>query len=464
MRNKISLFVLTTLVLSVLWGCSEKKDNLLNPNQPPETGLFLSFPDTLPDSLAMPDTSTSTKIIFWYGDDIDGEVAGFYHAWDDTSSDTAWTYTEENMDTFYVPIREAYGEFTFYVRAVDNEGDVDPTPAYVTFPIINSPPSMNFPVDFVQNYSSEDFVSFTRMTFGWSGRDPDGDETIVKYEYYLGDDTTPVDSASFDTLGWQDLPVSPTQLTLTDITPGEHRVFFRATDIAGAKSEVIYYPDTTGSWTVQAPVGDVLYVDDNDYFYQNESVYFDVLNSLYGEGNYSSWNIEERTYYDPSDMIEVFSFFDIIIWNSGSYPHFNESQAALNSFIYGGGKLSVSTTYAGEDTTIFGFLPIDSVTQTNIVRPWDFYSQNSNYRNLEPSQPVSFTFGFEPACPEFFKTEPDTSVALLYRVADSTDGEICGVKWPAQDPRVILFSFTIHECQVDSGFQWLLPYILTEEF
>ncbi|MCP4634155.1 MAG: hypothetical protein GY855_14615 [candidate division Zixibacteria bacterium] len=463
-RRNINKFIplIAVLMTFIFWNCSKDITSQPGSNNLPETHLFLSFPDSLPDSLAMPDTSTSTKIIHWYGDDVDGEVVGFYHAWDETLSDTAWTYTTDNMDTFYVPIREAYGEFTFYIKAVDNQDGIDPSPAYITFPVINSPPAIQFPVDFEISYLDEDFIGFNIMTFGWNGSDPDGDETIVKYEYYLGDGNTPVDTVSFDTLTWIELPTSPQRLTLSDLSVGEHRVFFRATDIAGALSDVIFYPDTTATWTVQEPIGDVLYIDDNSFTLNPEEIYIQVLDSMYG-ANYSHWNIQERTYYYPSDITTAFSNFDKIVWNSGSYPHFRECESSLYNFLNNDGKLVVSTTYADEDTTIYGFLPIDSVTATGINRP-RIYSVDSRYLEITGSMqyPISYVFGFIPGVPEFL---PADSVTALYRAENVDTGEIIAARYPATGTaKVIMFSFPIQNCQDGAGFQWLLPFILTEEF
>jgi hypothetical protein len=450
----------TVLVLAALfYSCSQSPPTEHVVNLPPQTHLFLS----LPDSVEMPDTSTSEKILHWYGDDPDGEVVGYYYAWDDTS-DTSWTLTERVTDTFYVPIREAYGEFTFYVKALDNEGLEDPTPARMTFPVINSPPKVEFPVDFVINYSGEDFVSFTVFTFGWSGSDLDGDETITSYEYYLGSDTIPVDSATFETLDWSEVPGEENSLTLRGIEPGYHRFFLRAIDIAGAKSPVIYYPDTTGSWLVKEPVGELLYVDDNRYFYNTEWIYTDILDSIYGENGYSIWNVEDHISYCPKDITETLRFFSKVVWNSGSYPHFSEAQNGLVSFLNSGGHLMVASTYASapyQDTTMYSFLPMDSVTITNIIRPAVFYSQHSWYEDIRPTTPLSYTFGFRPATPSALA--PD-SVSALYRVQDQ-GGPIAGARYPAEgSARVIFFSFPVHDCNEDDAFRRLLPFVVMEEF
>ncbi|MBD3232699.1 MAG: hypothetical protein GF315_03135 [candidate division Zixibacteria bacterium] len=457
------------VMIALTTGCSVDKVSEPYENSVPETHLFLSFPDTLPDSLAMPDTSTSTKIVHWYGDDIDGEVVGFYHAWDDTSSDTAWTYTTENMDTFHVPIRETYGEFTFFVKAVDNEGAVDLTPAYITFPIINSPPEIRWPVDFELGYMEVDFVGFDNMTFSWVGTDPDGDETIVKYYYHLGDTLTPLDTAYFDSLEWIELPPEPTSLSLTDLTEGTYRIFMKAQDIASSESEVIYYPDTSGSWEVQEPVGDLLYVDDNAYWTGSEHIYTDILDSMYGT-DYSRWKIEERAYYNPVDVITAFSNFTTIVWNGGSSSHFSECSSGINNFLLSGGKIFLATTYFGQppnynaDSTIYSFMPFDSVTITDVGRPYtySYTSLHEDYPDLYTERWIDPVFGFIPAAPEIFG---QGTAAPLYKITHGGDDHIVATRYPdTGTAQMVMFSFFIHECDGDPGINWILPFVLTEEF
>jgi len=164
-------------------------------NQPPETYLFLFLlPDTSAgqDSVVTPgiDTTASKQIIHWWGEDKDGQVVGYYYQWN-YQSNPVWTTLE--YDTFYVPIRTSYDEFTFKVWAVDNDSLLDPTPAVQIFPVFNSFPEISF-----KNRSnppassgSPNVIAYTfpTRTFIWNVEDPDGIETVTTI-YYALDDTS----------------------------------------------------------------------------------------------------------------------------------------------------------------------------------------------------------------------------------------------------------------------------------
>ena len=78
-------------VLLVVWGCSEEDLGTEMINQVPETVL----------SNAPPQGSTGSFSVDmnWYGIDPDGEVVGFYYAWDDTQN---WVLTDSTEKTFIV--------------------------------------------------------------------------------------------------------------------------------------------------------------------------------------------------------------------------------------------------------------------------------------------------------------------------------------------------------------------------
>ena len=86
-----------------------------------ETYMLGSVPDTLEvlDTLtqAFIDTMTSVQVLNWWGEDVDGSVAGYFYKWD---VDADWTYTNHESALFYVPIRSSFDVFSFQVKAVDN--------------------------------------------------------------------------------------------------------------------------------------------------------------------------------------------------------------------------------------------------------------------------------------------------------------------------------------------------------
>ena len=119
----VKLNILTTyiktiglLILLCLTSCEKPTpDNPLG-NRRPETHLFL-----MPGPAGI-DTTLSTQVLHWWGDDPDGRVVGYFYTWDFIQElyPDSFVWTTFEYDTFLVPIRTRYDEFTFYVKAVDN--------------------------------------------------------------------------------------------------------------------------------------------------------------------------------------------------------------------------------------------------------------------------------------------------------------------------------------------------------
>ena len=470
---------LILIAFGLILACSTERTTSPDANMPPETHLFLQLSDSIP----YPGETVSMQVLHWYGDDPDGEVAGYEWCWDDSSE---WTYTPERMDTFYVPIRTAQDTFTFFIRAIDSEELKDPTPDWMAFPIRNSPPEVNFPVDFVQRYSRDAYTCFSHFTIGWSGSDPDGDETITHYEWYLADSSFFPDSTDIDTMTWNFEDSLATLKVFNDLQPGSYRIFMRCQDVAAAYSDIIFYPDTLdGAWTVMEPVGSALLVDDNTYFFTTDSTNFnEALTRVYGADNYSRWNVTNRISYYPQDILATLHLFDIVVWNGSSYPHFREAQTALTDYLAEGGRLLMSTTHANEDTTLFPFLPVDSVTTASISRVftitlpadtsayYDEFTIPDGYPDtLQSPHPLSYSYGFVPGppsglIPEEFQDDYPAQAMYVY------EQDTVAARYPTylddtgnfQPAQIIYFSMYFFDCIENDAFYNLVDFILTEEF
>ncbi len=476
-------------VLLGLAACTDKKPSNPNPNRPPETHLFLQIGDSLGtlDSTAMPDTASSKLVLHWFGDDPDGEVIGYEWAWNDTSSDTAWTFTDLVMDTFFVKIREEFNYFTFYIRAIDSDSTADPTPSYLTFPIINSPPTANFPQSFINEYGSEHSITLGYHTFTWTSSDPDGDETISGYELALMDtsfhwdpDTTINDTIRFADLDWS---VSLDSLTYTytfsNIEPGCYRVFLRTYDIAGSYSDVAYYPETTGVWQVIEANGEILYVDDNSYFSESaDTVFISILDDLGLE--YTALRFQDRSFYYAQDFESSLEDFNIMIYNAGSSRHFPLTSAGITNFINSGGHVMMNTLYSSSDTVTYGFMPVDSIYDNDIFRPFRFINPDTlnpytDYPDtLQTTQAASFSYSFS-----FSPKEPGgllgSGLQVLYTIGGSAEthniGDTVAVRFPydpdadVQEPaKLVFFSIPVFDCNVNDGFRQMFTHILLNEF
>ncbi len=478
------------ILLAILFACSTDRTTKPNTNLPPDTHLYLFFSDTL----QLPGESASMQVLHWYGDDPDGEVAGYQYKWS-FSCDTCWTFTTVVTDTFLVPIRVPHDTFSFEVRAIDDDGLTDPSPAHLSFPVMNTPPSVKFPIDFVRNYSGNVYNSFSYFSIGWTGSDPDGDATITGYDYYLADAATmPIDSIihlpatpttpPHDSIFWQDdflnspnwvhLDSLRTFKIFNDLQPGSYRFFLRCHDVASAFSNIVYYPDTTGQWNVMPVVGSALFIDDDRYASDIDKDIDSSLTHIYGANNYSNWVTVDRLSYYPRDIEETLKLFDVIIWHGGSYPHFKDASESITRYLASGGHLLAFSTQRYEgDTVIYPFLPIDTVTAPRIGRSFRIVrvgSAPAGYPDTLasnepgfPSYPLSKSYGFKPGSPSGLM--PGSVQALYTQSADATPTRVDTVaaKYPAAGPaQLVYFSMELYLCS--GHFESLLRYVIQQEF
>ena len=502
MKKELKIFAgMVIVILALVITCSknpfhpEKKPKLLG-NQPPETFLFLFVvPDTVvsQDSVAVDsvrldttitgiDTTASKQVLHWWGDDSDGKVIGYYIQWD-YDSEKIWTTGE--YDTFYVPIRTAYDEFTFRVWAVDNDSLMDPTPAIQTFPVFNSHPEIEF-----KNRSNPpapagnpDVIAYTfpTRTFVWDVTDIDGIETVMKIHYALD-----------DTSSWFELPGSERSITLTDLSPGKHRFFVKAEDVAGAQSETISFPDpddedTPNTWEVVEPIGDILLVNDfaqDQTKHEVQTVYEDMLKNIVGENGYTIWEIgtsrtpdinpENSLPYSATDIKAYLSYFKKVIWFSHlGMPNLSQAGLSLTQYIAEGGKVFITNANEEKPDTTWTFTDIDSVYRLNpggrlmsgvLVYASFTNSEQDSTLDLEVGQLIgnrvsALVPGSEADI--VYRMEPDstTSVAVPYK-----GSPVVGIRYEVGAGKSIYFSLPFHYCNGKENMEAVLRYILEEEF
>jgi hypothetical protein len=371
------------LLFLLFLSCEEKVTGDFNANQPPETSIFVQSSDSL-------NPTQSVQKIFWDGKDPDGFVAGFYYSFGENPQIEDWIWTTERNKTFRLQISGADTVYLFQVKAVDNQGVEDPTPAIQIFPIINSPPTISWAVG-----STIPDTTFTVATFLWNSSDPDGDSTIAFFEYALD-----------DTSEWRQVSGEKRSLTLTaddGVLEGEHSFFLRAVDIAGAKSSLIRMPETpTRFWYAKTPLGRYLLIDD----YEVESgasafpdaYYQSMLNTILSQSgdDFSYWNIEDQFPRAIQQFSETLKLFERVIWYTDlitqSDPHFIAAQVSIPLFRETGGKI----VYTVQFNSGFGvqgdpliFSPVDSLgTLYNIILSNTDYYPDATFQNAFPNLPA----------------------------------------------------------------------------
>jgi len=483
--NKDLIIKLTFLVVLIFVSCDlnifneEKKSNPVQ-NLAPETYLFLF---TLNDSTIGIDTTASKQIIHWWGDDPDGNVIGYYIQWN-YQPEPVWM-TEE-YDTFYVPIRTDYDEFTLRVWAVDNDSLMDPTPATQTFPVFNSYPEISF-----RNRSNPpvpsgnpDVIAYTfpTRTFVWDAFDPDGDETISNIFYTLD-----------DTSNWTSLPGNIKSITLTDLSPGSHRFFLKARDIAGAESEIISFPDpdddmTPNTWIVKQPIGDVLLVNDfaqDQTNYTVQNFYKERLNNIIGQDGYSIWEIgttstpvinpQNQLPYATADIKANLNYFKKIIWFSHlGRPNLTEAGLSLTQYIANGGQVFITNGNEEIPDTTWGFTQIDSVFRLNpggrLLSGIDVLSEFSSDTTINNS--LDLTIGKlignrvsalipGPDAEIIYRMQPDSTATVTVPYKGSPP---VGIRYNLGKGKSVYFTLPLNYCDGKGNVEDLLRYILEVEF
>lgn len=458
-----------------------EKDGKPMANQAPETYLFLFLAQ---DSLMMPgiDTTASKQIIHWWGEDKDGEVVGYYYQWN-YQEEPLWTTSE--YDTFYVPIRTSYDEFTFRVWAVDNDSLMDPTPAMQVFPVFNSFPEIAFknrsnPPAPAANPNVTSYTFPTR-TFMWDVADPDGIETITKI-YYALDDTSQ----------WFELPGSERSVTLTNIPHGEHRFYAKAQDIAGAQSQIISFPDPADDdvpnrWIVKEPQGDVLLVNDyalDQTLYKVQTFYEEILDDIIGEENYSVWEIgttatpainpQNSLPYATTDIKAYLNYFNKVIWFAHLGRHnLTEAGLSLTQYIAEGGNVFISNGNEQRPDTTWTFTNIDSVYRLNPGgRLLAGVNILSSFLGTEADSSLDLVVGqlignrVSALIPGeeadvVYRMEPDT-VAIVN--VPYTGSPPVGIRYTVGSGKSIYFSLPFHYCYGAGNVTDVIRYILEEEF
>jgi hypothetical protein len=276
-------------------------------------------------------------------------------------------------------------------------------------------------------------------------------------------------------------------ITLTDIEPGYHRFYIQAIDIAGAESNIAFFPDDTnpnepGFWRVIPVRGDVLLVDDFVQDSQNnaQNWYRSVLDSLLGADQFSVWEIGKELPYSSSDVSANLKYFNKIIWYAAytGGETYHEAGSSLLNFVMDGGHLFLNAPELKDST--FSWFPLQDVSVINpsgrLLSGATLESQMTDSLDLVLSSLVAIRVKeFSPDSSEF------SFIKSLYKLeeADSTDEwsgspNVCSlgrfqISPTEESGKVVLFSIPIHNGSIPvleggtsaAGF---IDYLLKEEF
>lgn len=359
MRSAI-LVLAAAAVLIVLSGCAEQ-ENMTLPNLPPETYV------TLADSVRNPTVYIQT--INWWGDDMDGEVVGYEYRWSSDPEQPGcglpadWTFTENTSEVFNLPVTEGIGSHSLEVRAKDDDGDVDETPATLRLPVTNKAPVIR-----IYDRGALPDTTFPALRIRWVGEDPEGKETIESYKVWLDGNEQ---NARI---------LSPADTTVSLVPEDfENRFGTRTLSVVAIDSGCDTSATATYTWYVKETTGDLLIVDDITSSHAGNSAtdqfYAGAMSSCVAA--YSELALERYggTVSYPHNWPELVKMFGTVIWYSDPLRPGTESLKQMNdvypSYVQSGGNFlvvslgAVGTGGALTDSIAFEVFGIDTLYTRN---------------------------------------------------------------------------------------------------
>jgi len=252
----------------------------------------------------------SSVRLTWYGTDGDGYITGYELSLDNQNWE--YTTTQDSVFLFDIPPGADSADISFFVRAIDNDNNTDPTPAFLQVPLINTPPD----ADILDDRGPSD-TAFIAATFFWQASDPDGDNTLKSVEIKINDgDWTEIDrsqnlitfladtniqSGEASSQIYYGNSTAPANLSINGLRVNDsNRLYIRSTDIADAISDVdtsasFYFRPKTSGTNILWVSGHTASITAEYRGYLNaNNITYDLLNFGYSQG------INLPKYFDPT--------------------------------------------------------------------------------------------------------------------------------------------------------------------
>lgn len=346
MSRSLAPFYALALLVAAISACTS------DPGQPggnenPETGLV--FVGDL-------DTTLYIQEVRWWGSDPDGEVTGFEYRWSPAAPvagfDTNWVFTTDVRDTFALPTPDGHSEYTFFVRALDDRGGVDPSPASQSYPFRNAAPSCSLS----NTFALQDTL-FPSITLQWIARDPDGNGTLDRF--LIWHDANPMNPLVVEDERVREAALGPSFFT----KGGDRTVYIQAVDTGQRGSP----PDSLVANFLEADAR-VLLVDDmlrndgrgespppgsgfaryTDFFFATN------LDTFYRQGrkeDYAVLDLESYPIRSGAQARGLLDAYDTIVWydqitDSTGSASLVLTQPLLADWVAAGGRIMLISTYA----------------------------------------------------------------------------------------------------------------------
>ncbi len=309
-----ALLVLVPMALLAIAACSPKETFV--PQLPPETTIFIQGPV---------DPVHHHVHLYWFGSDPDGDVM-YYEIRllnPDSLADSAWVATTAADSEFFVYTPDGYTDPVLEVRAVDDDGLRDPTPARQLFQFRNDAPVVS-----IGPYPVLSDTTYASLTLSWVGIDPDGDAGRLTYRIWLS--------------GNQDDARTTTERTFTipsaDFFEGPaadssvRRVYVQAIDEGGMASAPAIRQWVVRPLTIGGGPPRLLIIDDVPSNHESTQAVNFRTDTLWANGAVrnlpaGTWSILRlqftQPFRSPKDAEQTFANYDAVIWYRGTNTTFS---------------------------------------------------------------------------------------------------------------------------------------------
>ncbi len=383
MAKRLSLLFLFGILL--LGACKKGFDGQRTAVAAPETFMAV-------DTIFRTGENRLTTLVDanWWGNSNGGFIVGYEVSTDNMLS---WQFTKSQDSSFLlkIPPGQDTADIVVYVRAIDNFGQRDLSPASTLYPIKNSKPSVKY--IFSQALggipSQNPVVVFPVLKYSIMGADPDGTDDIKEYHLFLNDTNAtpfilPANTSSFllQSLNPQaanstcKVFVNGSNNSLSNTISGllhdaSNLIYIRAIDKALSKSAFIPAP---AIW-VKKVNADVLLVNaysSNKIFVQN--FYTNNLKNI-GVTSFDTLQATEilnsnytQLQPDYQTQTKTFALFKKIVWfGDDATFSFSFGQRTTSDFFNNGGKLFLSVAINSSFDPLSNFL--DWTPIKNLVNP-----------------------------------------------------------------------------------------------
>lgn len=398
-------------------------------NEAPETQLALNN-----IKLDGPDRLTSLVRLQWFGFDRDGFVTGFEYSTDLI----AWQFTTVQDTTFrFRTVGGDTSDITFYIRAVDNDGNKDPSPAFLKIPIRNSSPSVT--ID--GSYFRPDTMQLVAC-FQWIANDPDGEETIDSLFIKINEGPwtsinrranmvrmvpdNPTGQGSMSATLFSGIAAFPDYRITSSRTEsnklqelnlnGNNVLYVKVKDQSGAESNT----DSTKVFFIKKSSSNLILAHAH-----NDQLANTIYQNTFSAAG-QSFDLVDVAQYQANTQIRFWQYdFDILIsqyqklfwYSSGSNTFYLEVTAPLfENYLSKGKKLLMSTQLTGKlsnSSRLFFYTPMDSIRNSTQQTSADIYPGYKAWP-VNPSEFDTLLYdggGFVDAAPFFVKP----SAQAIYR-------------------------------------------------